>query len=106
MVNKVYLPIKELVLFMPENHVNIEKVKQKPGFYKALEPSAEASLILESEPLVSVIIPVYNVAPFLRDAMASVIHQTYRNLEILIIDDGSSDGSGEICDEYSSDQGF
>ena len=92
------------MLFMTENHVNFEKLNQKPGFYKALKPSAEAGLILESEPLVSVIIPVYNVAPFLKDALDSVIHQTYGNLEILIIDDGSSDGSGEICDEYSSDQ--
>ena len=49
---------------------------------------------------VSVIIPVYNVAPYLREALDSVVNQTYTKLEILIIDDGSTDGSGEICDEY------
>ena len=55
------------------------------------------------EPLVSVIIPVYNVAPYLREALDSVIHQTYHSLQILIIDDGSTDGSSSICDEYLSD---
>lgn len=51
---------------------------------------------------VSIIIPVYNVMPYLREALNSVIHQTYDNLEILLIDDGSSDGSGDICDEYAA----
>ena len=55
----------------------------------------------QKNPLVSVIIPVYNVAPYLPEALDSVIQQTYNNLEILIIDDGSMDESGEICDRYS-----
>lgn len=55
------------------------------------------------EPLISVIIPVYNVLPYLREALDSVISQTYKNLEIIIIDDGSTDGSEEVCDEYTSD---
>ena len=50
--------------------------------------------------VVSVIIPIYNVRPYLREALESVINQNYRNLEILLIDDGSDDGSERICDEY------
>lgn len=54
-----------------------------------------------SETLVSVIIPVYNVGFYLREALDSVISQTYRHLEILIIDDGSTDQSGAVCDRYA-----
>lgn len=48
--------------------------------------------------MVSVIIPVYNVRPYLREALDSVLVQSYRNLEILIIDDGSNDGSESLLD--------
>ena len=51
--------------------------------------------------LVSIIIPVYNVAYYLREAIESVINQTYTDLEILLIDDGSTDGSSLICDRYA-----
>ena len=51
-------------------------------------------------PLVSVIIPVYNVEEYLRECVNSVINQTYKNVEIILIDDGSTDSSGHICDEY------
>lgn len=53
------------------------------------------------KPLVSVIIPVYGVEPFLRQCLDSVVGQTYENLEILVIDDGSTDRSGQIADEYA-----
>ncbi len=52
--------------------------------------------------LISVVIPVYNVEKFLRPCLDSVIGQTYTNLEILLVDDGSTDGCPAICDEYAS----
>lgn len=54
------------------------------------------------EPKISVIIPVYKVEPYLRQCLDSVVNQTYKNLEILVIDDGSPDRCGEICDEYAA----
>lgn len=50
---------------------------------------------------VSIIIPVYNVEEYIAECLESVIKQTYLNLQIILIDDGSSDSSGDICDKYS-----
>ena len=54
--------------------------------------------------MISVIVPVYNVEPYLRKCLDSVINQTYKDMEILIVDDGSTDGSDDICDEYKTDK--
>ncbi len=51
-------------------------------------------------PLISVIVPVHNVAPFLERCVKSLIGQSYRKLEIILIDDGSNDCSGEICEQF------
>ena len=50
--------------------------------------------------MISVIIPVYNVEEYLEECLKSILHQTYKKLEIILIDDGSTDKSGKICDKY------
>lgn len=53
--------------------------------------------------LLSVVVPIYNVAPYLRECLASILSQTYTNLEIILINDGSTDESEEIAREYLRD---
>jgi glycosyltransferase involved in cell wall biosynthesis len=54
------------------------------------------------QPLISVIVPVYNVEIYLRKCLDSIINQTYKNLEIILVDDGSPDNCGKVCDEYAT----
>ena len=54
------------------------------------------------QPLVSVIVPIYKVEPYLRRCIDSIVNQTYTNLEIILVDDGSPDGCPAICDEYAA----
>lgn len=56
---------------------------------------------MNNQPLISVIVPVYKVEQFLPRCVDSLVAQTYQNLEIILIDDGSPDRCGEICDEYA-----
>ena len=58
-------------------------------------------MMSNEKPLVSVIMPVYNTEKYVSQAIQSVLDQTYRSLELILIDDGSTDGSGEICDAYA-----
>lgn len=51
-------------------------------------------------PLISVIVPVYNVERYIHECVDSILKQTYTNLEVILVDDGSTDNSGTICDEY------
>lgn len=56
---------------------------------------------MEKQPLISIIIPVYNVEQYLDECMVSVLNQTYTNMEIVLVDDGSKDRSPELCDTYA-----
>lgn len=56
---------------------------------------------MDASPLISVIVPIYNVEKYLEKCLSSICGQTYKNLEILLIDDGSTDHCGEICDAYA-----
>ena len=50
---------------------------------------------------VSVLVPVYNVEDYLRKCIDSLVNQIYTNIEIILVNDGSTDSSGTICDEYA-----
>lgn len=58
------------------------------------------------QPVISMIVPVYNTEKYLRECLESLVHQTYQNIEILLINDGSTDDSQNIIDEYSEKYDF
>lgn len=62
-------------------------------------------MCVSREDLISVIVPVYNMEQYLERCINSIVDQTYRNLEIILVDDGSTDRSPRMCDEYAAKDG-
>lgn len=60
-------------------------------------------MVSERKKLISVIVPVYNIKDYIDKCVESLIRQTYQNLQIFLVDDGSTDGSGQICDRYAKE---
>lgn len=60
---------------------------------------------MNTEPIISIIVPIYNAQKYLSPCLKSIIEQTYTNIEIILIDDGSVDESGEICDVFARNDG-
>ena len=56
----------------------------------------------EERPLISVIVPVYNVELYIRKCLESIAAQTYPFFEVIVVDDGSQDEGGRICDDYEA----
>ena len=54
-----------------------------------------------TQPLVSIVVPVYNVEKYLEKCIQSICKQTYTHLQIIIVDDGSTDSSGALCENYA-----
>ena len=56
---------------------------------------------MKNDSLVSVVVPVYNIKDYIEKCLKSIVSQSYDNLEIVVVDDGSTDESGKLCDEFA-----
>ena len=59
---------------------------------------------MQTENLISIVIPAYNVSKYLRQCLSSILHQSAKNYQIIIVNDGSTDDTGKICEEYQKNR--
>lgn len=90
------------VVFAANDHRDV--VEERPIMPISKNPRwfSEQNVSDSARYLVSVVVPVYNVSNYIKECIDSIINQTYSNLQIILVDDGSTDGSGHICDFYAS----
>ena len=69
---------------------------------KTIEPTSHNRNHMQKDPLISIVVPVYNAENYLNVCVNSIIQQTYKNFECILINDGSADNSGALCDNYAS----
>ena len=104
----MYSYVLQRILGQLEEHDYIDEAKEvreklelaEQGQYPFLSDEVKEIEVKNGGELVSIIVPVYNVENYLRMCLDSIEHQTYSNIEVLLINDGSPDSSGEICQEY------
>ena len=104
--NDVIKLLVEKLKYLHLNYHDIEFVPEN-NQYKQLYQQEKQKLLskiadYESKALISIIVPIYNVEKYLRQCLDSIMNQTYQKFECLLINDGSSDNSAEICREYVS----
>ena len=104
----MYRYVLQRILGQLEEHDYIDEAKDvrkklelaEQGQYSFLSDEVKEIEVENGGELISIIVPIYNVENYLRMCLDSIEHQTYSNIEVLLINDGSPDSSGEICQEY------
>ena len=104
----MYSYVLQRILGQLEEHDYIDEAKEvrkklelvEQGQYSFLSDEVKEIEVENGGELISIIVPIYNVENYLRMCLDSIEHQTYSNIEVLLINDGSPDSSGEICKEY------
>ena len=104
----MYRYVLKRILEQLEEHGYIDEAKEvreklelaEQGQYPFLTDEVKEIEVENGGELISIRVPIYNVEKYLRMCLDSIEHQTYSNIEVLLINDGSPDSSGEICQEY------
>ena len=104
----MYRYVLQRILGQLEEHDYTDEAKEvrkklelaEQGQYSFLSDEVKEIEVENGGELISIIVPIYNVENYLRMCLDSIEHQTYSNIEVLLINDGSPDSSGEICQEY------